>query len=88
MEHLKLDEILEFVSIENYTEENIALATKVNAHIRNCKECFDKVKAFQIIYDEFLDMGHYATFKEHLYNEFFDDKKYEEVDEIEEDFSR
>ena len=52
MKHLSTDEIMEFVSLENISAESLALIEKVNSHIRVCKGCFGKVRAFQLVYDE------------------------------------
>ena len=49
MTHLSVEEMIDFVSFEKLTEENIALAKKVNEHICSCKECFQKVSAFQTV---------------------------------------
>lgn len=54
MKHLTVDEIIDFVSIVRIDADSLALASKVNTHIKNCSECLRKVRAFQVIYDELL----------------------------------
>ncbi|MBQ2880646.1 MAG: hypothetical protein IJE40_00105 [Clostridia bacterium] len=54
MDHLTVDEIMDFVSITEINEETMQLTAKVNSHIRNCKECLKLVQSYQEIYDEFL----------------------------------
>ena len=49
MTHLTVDEIIEFVSFDVLNKENLALAAKVNGHIRSCKSCFEKVSSFQTV---------------------------------------
>lgn len=51
--HLTTDEILMFISFDKVTPETLKLVSRVNDHIGVCKECFDKVSAFQTIQDEF-----------------------------------
>lgn len=67
MKHLTIDEILDFVSFETLDATSLQLATKVNSHIRTCEECFRKVQAFQMIYDEFVRLGTHGNFKSHIY---------------------
>ena len=54
-EHLTVDEIIDFISFQKITPETLALVSRVNDHIFECKECFDKVSAFQLIQDKFDD---------------------------------
>lgn len=51
MIHLSLNEIIAFVSIDELSQESIALATKVNAHILTCDSCRRSVELFQEAYD-------------------------------------
>ena len=53
MEHLTVDEIIDFISLTELNNEAIVLSSAVNGHIRKCKDCLKLVKSFQIIYDEF-----------------------------------
>lgn len=66
MEHLSIDEMIEFVSANEINGQSIELAKKVNGHIRNCAECFDKVRAFQMIYDEFRRIGSGDSFIKYI----------------------
>ncbi len=66
MEHLKTDEIIEFVSAKKLTDESIELATKVNGHIRNCSQCLKVVRSFQMIFDEFERMSSGGSFKKFM----------------------
>lgn len=49
--HLSNNDIMRFVSMQDYTEENIAFSKVVNTHILNCEVCLAKVRAFQAAYD-------------------------------------
>jgi len=53
MNHLKVDEIIAFVSITELNQETMALAASVNGHIRKCEKCRKLVNAFQLLYDAF-----------------------------------
>jgi hypothetical protein len=67
MTHLSVEEMIDFVSFEKLTEENIALAKKVNEHICSCKKCFQKVSAFQTVYEEFQRIGTISDTKQCIY---------------------
>ena len=54
MNHLTLDEIIDFVSLTEINEESMQLLGKVNAHIAQCRECRELVRSYQLIYDETL----------------------------------
>ena len=54
MNHLTLDEIIDFVSLTEINEESIAWMGMVNAHIAQCRECRELVRSYQLIYDETL----------------------------------
>ena len=54
MNHLTLDEIIDFVSLTEINEESIQLMGKVNAHIAQCRECRELVRSYQLVYDEVL----------------------------------
>ncbi len=66
MEHLKTDEIIEFVSAKKLTDESVELAKKINGHIRDCDRCLKVVRSFQMIFDEFEKMGSGGCFKKFL----------------------
>ena len=82
MTHLTVEEIIDFVSFEKLTEENIALAKKVNEHICSCEVCFEKVSAFQMVYEEFQRIGTVRDTKECIY-QIIDDYILEEKQELE-----
>lgn len=52
MKHLDVQEIIDFVSFGEINAETMQLAKRVNGHIRVCKECREKVQAYQMVYDE------------------------------------
>ncbi|MBQ9945522.1 MAG: hypothetical protein IJO68_03255 [Clostridia bacterium] len=52
-EHLTIDEILDFVTMDNIDENTLSLIARVNSHILVCKECFELVNAIQLIQEEF-----------------------------------
>ena len=52
MNHLTLDEIIDFVSLTEINEESIQFMGKVNAHIAQCRECRELVRSYQLVYDE------------------------------------
>ncbi len=54
MKHLTIDEIIDFVTSENITD-SLALASRVNGHILRCQTCFNKVRAFQNVYDGLIE---------------------------------
>lgn len=57
MEHLTIEEIIDFVSFNKLNDESISLAKKVNLHILKCDECREKVAAYQTICDQFVNIG-------------------------------
>ena len=67
MNHLTVDEIIDFVSSSELNDEVVALSTRVNGHIRNCDKCLKLVNAFQTVYDEFVTMSTTDDFKNYLY---------------------
>ncbi len=85
MKHLTVDEIIEFVSLTEYNDEAIKLSSAVNSHIRNCRECLELVRAFQTIYDEFIDMGKNGDFKKYVCNAVLHTKKAEDKKSVCED---
>ena len=52
MDHLKLDDVIEFVSLVELNDESKKLISKVNTHIARCAECREMVRSFQAVYDE------------------------------------
>ena len=67
MSHLTVEEIIEFVSFDNLSEDTMALSTKVNEHIRSCPTCLEKVSSFQMVYDEFCRIGSVSDVKQSIY---------------------
>lgn len=57
MDHLTLDEIIDFVSLTEINEESMQLLGKVNAHIARCGACREQVRAFQQVYDAVIRTG-------------------------------
>lgn len=57
MDHLTLDEIIDFVSLTDLNEESIQLMGAVNAHIARCRECRELVRSYQLVYDEMIRTG-------------------------------
>ena len=68
MNHLTIDEIIEFVSSSKADTETLQLISTANQHIRKCPKCLRVVKAFQMVYDEFVKMGDSCEFKNYFYN--------------------
>ena len=52
MDHLTLDDVIEFVSLTEINEESMQLISTVNTHIAACAECRALVRSFQTVYDE------------------------------------
>lgn len=52
MDHLTLDDVIEFVSLTEINEESMQLISAVNTHIATCGECRALVRSFQMVYDE------------------------------------
>ena len=52
MKHLTVDAMIDFVSLTELNREAIELSTVVNGQIRTCRTCRERVKAFQVIFDE------------------------------------
>ena len=61
-EHLTVEEMIDFVSINKLDEKSVSLAAKVNAHMMQCSECRKTVAAYQTVYDEFVRMGRNGLF--------------------------
>lgn len=62
MRHLTVDEIIDFVSMDRINAETLQLASTVNTHIGKCEKCLRKVRAFQLLYDEFVKLGKASYF--------------------------
>ena len=71
MEHLTVDEIIEFVSLTKMDSKAIELSATVNGHIRKCEKCLEQVRAFQKIHDEFTG----KDFQEYAFREVKEEKK-------------
>ncbi len=67
MIHLSVDEIIEFVSFNELSDETLAMAGRVNEHISKCADCLKKVKAFQTVYDELCKLNNANNSKQYLY---------------------
>lgn len=63
MKHLTVDEIIEFVSLNELNNDAVKLIGLVNEHIRECEKCRRLVRAFQMVYDEFSRVGSDSDFK-------------------------
>lgn len=68
MNHLTVDEIIEFVSSSKSNAETLQLISSVNQHIRMCSKCLSLVNAFQIVHDEFIKIGDSREFNNYFYN--------------------
>ncbi len=66
MNHLDIDDIIKFVSIKEFNDENIELAKKVNKHIRECEKCIKLVRAFQMLHDEFVRLQNKQDFEKYV----------------------
>lgn len=56
MEHLTIGEIVEFVTLKKLDENAIALAKKVNGHIRNCDNCLELLRGVRTLHEEITSM--------------------------------
>lgn len=52
MEHLGIDEIIQYVTVTKVNKETLDLMSKVNGHIRSCSVCKEKVNAYEMVNDE------------------------------------
>ncbi len=71
MNHLTVNEIIEFVSLEELNDVTLEFCSHVNGHIRECEECRKLVNAFQAVYDEFCRLGNAKDFEEYLNNRYY-----------------
>lgn len=80
LEHLSIDEIINYITANKVNMETLDLLSKVNGHIRTCCECREKVLAFETVNDELkkdmyekgLDLNHISDLikiKENIGNE-------------------
>ena len=63
MNHLTVDDMINFVSLSEMNKEAVELSAAVNGHIRKCAECLELVRAFQMLYDEFSRLNTSGDFK-------------------------
>lgn len=63
MEHLSVDEMIRFVSLTELNAEAVKLSASVTKHIRSCHSCLRQVRAFQMIYDEFIMLCKQGDFR-------------------------
>lgn len=68
MEHLTVDDIIEFVSLTEFDSKSLTLSATVIGHIRKCGRCLEHVRAFQTIYDEFSRLNTSVSFREYAKN--------------------
>lgn len=66
MDHLTFDEIVDFVSMTEYNQKAIDLASVVNGHICKCDECLKVVRSMQLIYDEFSALAQKQSFRSYI----------------------
>lgn len=52
MEHLSIEEIIKYVTVNKVDKETLDLLSKVNGHIRICSFCREKVASFERVSDE------------------------------------
>lgn len=57
MKHLSMDEMINYVSLNDFTSENLEFIAEKNIHLAECKECSDRVMALQVVYDELATLG-------------------------------
>lgn len=68
MKHLTVDEIIDFVSLNELNSEAIRISSIVNEHIRDCEECLNLVRSFQLIYDECLNLNLSIEFRKYIHD--------------------
>lgn len=66
MRHLTVEEIIDFISVQGWSEASVTLINRVNGHICNCDACLKRVQAFDLIHEEFQRMGVDMDFNEWL----------------------
>ena len=76
MKHLTVEDIIDYVSFNTMEDANLMHAANVISHIRTCKECFERVRAFQLVYDKLMAEGknpQLEAFTEDLIKEAFEE---------------
>ena len=66
MKHLSIDQIIDFVSLTALDHEAVKLSVTVNGHIRGCQKCLERVRAFQMVYDEFENLHANQDFEQYI----------------------
>ena len=54
MNHPDLNELIEFVSMDELTPEALDASARVNAHLADCADCRARVRDLQKVYDALL----------------------------------
>lgn len=54
MEHVNVEKIIEFVSLNSLSESELAMTREVNTHLCDCADCRRRVRAAQVLYDALL----------------------------------
>ena len=57
MEHLNINDVIEFISFDRLDADAVELSGRVNAHIACCAECRALVRNMQCVYDGLLAEG-------------------------------
>ena len=57
MEHLNINDVIEFISFDRLDADAVELSGRVNAHIACCAECRARVRNKQCVYDGLLAEG-------------------------------
>lgn len=52
LEHLSIEEIIKYITLNKVDRESLDLLSKVNGHIRNCPSCKEKVISYETLNDE------------------------------------
>lgn len=68
MQHLTIDQIIDFVSICKLDAASLELSCLVNEHIRECDSCLRLVNSYQGVYDEFQRLQNVGDFKSFAYS--------------------
>ncbi len=55
MKHLSVEEIIKYVTASKLDSQTLDLLSDVNAHVRECEVCREKVQAFQTMSDQLYD---------------------------------
>ncbi len=77
MEHLSIEEIIEYVMANKVDRETLDLLSKVNGHIRKCTACREKVGAFECVSEAMEDVAENG----------FDLDRFDDLIKIEKEFS-